>query len=178
VSRAEDILRQAYAAARRQAGPQACVAALHIGAEQTGIAVGQGAEPDWLKLLPMGAEQTARTQFRRSPPTPLDLENAIQAVEDLVMPLHRQIPAGAQLASTDAALHEIASLSGVAPSEPLLLSLEAMERCFNRLAAVVEGSPAAQQGLPDSNPFAARLLILREVMHHLQFGQLLLLHAH
>ena len=163
--------------ARQGAGPGPCIVALHIGADQTGIALGHGPEPELLTHLPLGAERTARAQFRRTPPTPLDMENAIQVVEDEVMPLHRLVPPGALLFSSDVELHEIALLAGVLPGAPVLLTLEDMERCFNRLVAVVEGSPAAQQGLPVSNAFAARLLILREFMHHLRFDQLRLLHG-
>jgi len=83
----KETLLQAYAVARQNQGPQACIVVLHIGAEQSGIAVGLGPE------------------------------------------------------------------------------------------AVVEGSPAAHQGLPQSNSFAAALLILREFMHHLQFVQIEVLHA-
>jgi NADP-dependent 3-hydroxy acid dehydrogenase YdfG len=49
------------------------------------------------------------------------------------------------------------------------LSTEAMERVFDRLAAVVTGSSAARQGIPAGREFAATLLILREFMHHLRF---------
>lgn len=174
---AEAILQQAYALARASAGQGLSLVALHIGAEEAGIAVGTGPQPDLLKLLPLGAARTAREQFRRTPPTPLALENAIQVVEDAVMPLRALIPREALLFSTDAGVREIAALSGVTPDETAL-SLEAMERCFNRLAAVVEGSSFAQQGLPESNTLAATLLILREFMHHLQFARVRLLHAH
>ena len=173
----EGTLQQGYAAARQSAGPGSCIVALHIGAEQTGIAVGRGPLPDLLKLLPMGTEDVARTQFRNTLPTPLAMENAIQVVEDRVMPLRSAIARGALLFSTDAGVLEIALLSGLASDAPQL-SLEDMERCFNRLVAVVEGSTAAQQGLPTSNAFAARLLILREFMHHLQFAHIALLDGH
>jgi hypothetical protein len=171
------ILQRAYAAARQSAGPEQCLVALHMGAEQTGIAVGQGALPDTVKWLPMGAERIAREYFRSTPPTPLALEHAIQVVEDWVMPLRAVIPRAALLFSADAGVREIALLSGLGPQASQPLSLEAMERSFNRLAAVVEGSSFAQQGLPASNGFAARLLILREFMHHLQFAHIALVHG-
>lgn len=167
-----EMLQQCYAAARQYVGTKACIVALHIGAQHSGIAVGLGPVPEALKLWPLGAERTAREQFKTSPPTPLAMENAIQVVEDVVMPLRALIARDALLFSTDATVREIALLSGVAPAEPMHLSLEAMERCFNRLSAVAQGSPAAYQGLPESNRFAATLLILREFMHHLQFAQL------
>ena len=167
-------LQRSYAAARQYAGAQACLVVLHIGVQHSGIAVGLGPVPDLVKLLPLGSAHTAQACFKT---TPLALEHAIQVVEDVVMPLRSVIPRAALLFSTDATVREIALLAGVAPSAALQLSLDAMERVFNRLSAVVEGSPAAHQGLPQSNGFAATLLILREFMHHLQFAHIVVLHA-
>ena len=175
-TRIEESLQQGFATARAHAGPGVCIALLHVGAEQSGLAVGTGAQPEWLRLLPLGVERTEREQFRTTPPTLLAMENAIQVVEDVVMPLHTLVPHGAQLFSADADVREIAKLSGLSQAWPQTLSLEAMERSFNRLAAVAEGSPAAHQGLPASNRLAAALLILREFMHHLQFAQIVVLH--
>ncbi len=176
-TRITETLQQAYATARRHAGAGDCIVVLHMGAQHSGIALGLGPEPDLVKLLPLGAVRTAQEQFRTTPPTPLALENAIQVVEDVVMPLRAVIPRAALLFCTDAAVREIALLAGVVPAETVQLSLETMERLFNRLIAVVEGSPAAHQGLPETNSFAATLLILREFMHHLQFAHIVVLHA-
>jgi exopolyphosphatase/pppGpp-phosphohydrolase len=172
-----ETLQQCYAAARRYAGANNCIVVLHMGVQQSGLAIGQGPEPALIKLLPLGTERTARAHFHTTPPTPLAMENAIQGVEDVVMPLHKLVPHGAQLFSADTDVQEIARQSGVAPAIPQTLSLDAMERTFNRLTAMVEGSPAAHQGVPASNPFAAALLILREFMHHLQFAHIVVLHA-
>lgn len=171
------ILQRGFAAARQHIGANACVVVLHIGAEQSGIAVGVGPQADLVKPLPVGSERTARAYFRTTPPSPLAMEQAIQVVEDVVMPLRADIPREALLFGADATLGEIARLAGADQSEPIRLTLDAMERLFNRLSAVVEGSPSAHQGLPESNSFAARLLILREFMHHLQFAQITVMHA-
>jgi exopolyphosphatase/pppGpp-phosphohydrolase len=174
-TRFDPILQQGYAAARAQTGPQTAIVVLHMGDQHCGMVVGSGAQPEHLNLLPLGTQRTAREQFKTTPPTPLAMENAIQLVEDVVTPLRAVIPREALLFGTNATVREIARISGVAPGAPL--SLEAVERSFNRLAAVVEGSPAAHQGLPTSNAFAAALLILREFMHHLQFAQIVVLHG-
>ena len=172
-----ETLKQSYAAARLYTGVHGCVVVLHIGAEQSGIAVGSGPDADLVKLLPLGSERTAREHFKTTPPTPLAMEYAIQVVEDVVMPLRLKIPREALLFSTDAALCQIARLAGAEQTEPMRLTLDTMERLFNRLSAVVEGSPSVHQGLPQSNSFAATLLIVREFMHHLQFAQIEVLHA-
>lgn len=166
----QTLLTTAYHAARAVAGAGANLVLLHIGAEQTGLAVGIAEQPLAFHALPLGSERTARDHFRTTPPTPLAMENAIATVEDFVMPLRPALPRDAVLFTQDAALREIATLSGV--SGKAALSLEAMERCFDNLAAVVSGTPAARMGLPETGAFAATLLILREFMHHMQFAQL------
>ena len=170
-------LQWCYAEARRHANANTCIVVLHIGAEQSGIAVGVGPELDSSRLWPLGSERTAREFFKTTPPTPLAMEHAIQVVEDVVMPLRADIPGQASLFGEGSLLREIALLAGADTVEPTRLTLEAMERLFNRLSAVVEGSPAAQQGMPESNSFAAGLLILREFMHHMRFAHIEIVHA-
>lgn len=168
----ESTVRRRYAAiraARTSAGP---VVVLHIGSEQTAIAAGSRQAPEEVLLLDLGAQATARAWFRHAPPTPLEMENAITAVEDEIMRIRTLIPQGAALLTTDAALREVARLSGIAVADEMVLSLEAMERTFDRLASVVLGSPASHAGLPENPEFAASLLILREFMHHLQFTEI------
>jgi len=165
------LLSHAYAAARQSAGPDRNVVVLHIGDEQCGMAVGIGPQPQAFYALPMGSERTAREHFRSDPPTALAMENAIAAVEDVVMPLRPLLPQDASLYTQDAALREVATLAGE-PASASVLPLESMEQCFDKLTAVVMGTPAARMGLPESRSFAARLLILREFMHHMQFARL------
>jgi exopolyphosphatase/pppGpp-phosphohydrolase len=162
-------LRTLFAAARAQVSTPSPLVLLHIDAEQTGVAVGQTAEPAAWLALAIGAESTSREHFRHNPPSPLELENAIVTVEDEVTRARALIPAGARLVTSDALIREIALLSGVNGSGTLQLSLEAMERCFERLAQLSMGRPASSDNLPSNTPFAATLLILREFMHHLQF---------
>ena len=66
-----EALLQSYGASRQRAGDQVCIVALHIGGQNSGIALGRGLQPELVKSLPLGAECTAREQFRTAPPTPL-----------------------------------------------------------------------------------------------------------
>ena len=116
--------------------------------------------------LPLGAERTAREFFRHAPPAPLELEHAIEAVEDAVMPVRSQLPAQARLVSRDPALWVLARHAGVADKSPAWLGLDAVEQLFNRLADRSAGRPATQDTLPVDGASAARLLILREALHH------------
>lgn len=166
---------QCYALARQQLGGGACIVALHLGPQHCAMAVGTGAEPPRLQFLELGLRRTVEQQFKTTPPTPLALETAIMVVEDVVMPLRALIPEGALLCSHDTVVHQIAQVSGLAAHGPMVLSLEDLERSFNRMSQVVLGSPAAHQGLPGDPHFAMALLILREFMQHLQFTQLTVL---
>lgn len=168
----EDRLLPTYQQLRAQLGEGPCVVVLHLGAQRSGIAVGTGAQVQTLRAMDLGLERTARQYFRTTPPSALAMEHAIQGVEDVVMPLHTIIPREARLFSRDEALREVAALAGVPEQGDMVLSLEAMESLFSRLASRVQGTPASQLGLPESNAFAAGLLILREFMHHLRFDRL------
>lgn len=171
-----------YRQAHALAAPGQWVTALHWGAEHSVLATGH--EPTWpsvMLTLALGQQKTARDFFRGALPTPLELETAIASVEDEVYAAHvrhRQwVPEGTTvlLCSLDPALHEIATLAGIAPGAVRVLPLEAMERLFNRLTAVAQGRPAAHEGLPASPAFAASLLVLRELMHHMPFAHITLL---
>lgn len=56
------------------------------------------------------------------------------------------LPPASTLYSTDPGLRHIALLAGVAESAAMRLELDAMERVFSRLAAVIEGKPATREG--------------------------------
>ncbi len=95
-------------------------------------------------------------------------------VEDEIARLRHDIAPGARLYSEDNDIRAIARLAGVAENEEMSLSVEAVERTFDRLALVINGRPASFEGIPDGNDFAATLLILREFMHHLQFNEIVI----
>ena len=175
-------LTEVYRQAHALAAPGQCITALHLGPVHCVLATGQEpTQPSALLTLALGQQKTARAFFRSDVPTPLELETAIASVEDEVYAAHvrhRQwVPEGAlaQLYSADPALHEIATLAGMGSGPARVLPLEAMERLFNRLAAVAQGRPAAHEGLPASPAFAASLLVLRELMHHMPFSEITLL---
>lgn len=159
-------------------------ATLHIGARETVVLIRQAGQPVSTITLAIGAQAVPATLFRHDPPTAGEIENAIMVVEDEVMPALARMPAGAVAASPDPAIRQIAVLAGVgdvgaepgAPgasgAPPLVLGLDALERVFDRFSAIVQGRPPSQDRLPSGPAFAATLLILREVMHHLKFATL------
>jgi len=179
----------AHAHGRQPAGAQPCTV-LQLGADHTIVASGADPQqPAVVVTLALGYDRTARDFFRGAVPTPLELETAIASVEDEIHAAHRlqrdhpvqgtlyaqALADGAPPPwSMDPGLHELATLAGIPPGVVRPLPLDAMERLFNRLASVSEGRPAAHEGLPESSPFAARLLVLRELMHHMPFAAITL----
>jgi len=145
---------------------------LHIGGDETTVIAPPGTAP---LSLALGSQRTATAFFRNAPPTAAELENAIMAVEDEVTRARAMVAGQADLWTTDDSIRQIALLYG-APDAPVMeLSIEAVERMFDLLAALVQGRPSSSAGIPSDIGFAATLLILREFMHHLQFAAIRIL---
>ena len=125
----------------------------------------QGARP--------GTQALGRGPFRHDPPSPLEIEHAIEQVEEAVMPLLRQLPRDTPWETRDAATRQLRRL--VHGGGEGRLSIDDVERVFNQLAAVSQGRPVASSGLPPQAAFTAHVLILREAMHHLGFASLTVL---
>lgn len=154
------------------------VVVLHVGDETTYVAAGTGPEPAIQFTLALGARRTGTGEFRHDPPTATEMELAIMTMEDEVMPLARQLPAGATLYTEDAGIREIAhiaNVAGTADAPQMRLPLDDVERVYNLLAAVALGLPASISGVRTDPPFAATLTLLREFMHHLGFGAVVIL---
>ncbi|MFZ6750997.1 hypothetical protein [Undibacterium sp. Ren11W] len=151
------------------------ITVLHLAAEQLGVASGSGMGPPETQILALGAQRSAREYFTLTPPGRREFELAIERVEDEIIRASKLLPLQAKLYSNDQLVRQIALLAGVPDGALMLFDLETMERCFSRLAAVIQGQPAAQEGIPLDNNFAAALLILREFMHHLGFSSICIL---
>lgn len=151
------------------------VVLLQVGDDTTYVAAGTGPVPDVQLKLAIGARRTGTGEFRHDPPTPGEMELAIMTVEDEVMPIARQLPPRATLYTADAGIRQIAHIAGFSDAAPIRLPLEDVERVYNLLAAVALGRPASISGVRTDPPFAATLTILREFMHHLGFGAVVIL---
>ncbi len=133
--------------------------------------------------LALGLDALTPGSFRRDPPTPLELEQAILVAEDLPTPLELEqaimvvedvlMPLAARIPP-----HPVLRLQSPVPLAEALgsrvQSRENIERLFGQLVAMVEGDPLASAQLPKDRRFAAALLILREWMHHLDAGSVAL----
>ncbi len=144
---------------------------LHIGARQT-----QVHWADQHVTLPLGFKHIGQGPFRQDPPSPLALEKAIETVEDLVMPLLKQLPpvtALRQLHTRDPLARLLASVLDVSTTTAQRLSTDDVEQVFGQLVAVSQGRPVASSGIPEGVTFVAYVLILREFMHHLGFKDII-----
>jgi hypothetical protein len=130
---------------------------LDIGARHTEAHTG-----DVAAQLALGWLITPQACFFHDPPTPAELERAIDVVEEEVMRTHRAGPSEPLLRASGDALREVAKAAGGADR----LALDTVEQLFQRIASVSLGDPSAGRGLPSGARFVATLLILREFMHH------------
>jgi len=162
---------ETYLVIRHQIADDRVVTVLHIADEYSFIAQGLLPDkPDHLWVFDIGTVRTAHDYFTHNPPTPGEVENAIQVVEDEVMPLHKLLIPKSNLYTLDGNISEIARLAAFKEYTPgMILARTDLELLFSRLAAIITGRPASQDVLPTTNSFASTLLILREVMHHLAF---------
>lgn len=139
----------------------------HLRFAEDTLQLSQGSTTIIAKLTP---ERITRQYFRHSPPTPAELEYAIQDVEDSLHPAYGHISSGS-LGAPVSALHDLAVFLAL-PAGAAALPRDDIEAGFSRLAALSEGRPLNLDPLPPDTHFAATLLIIRELMHHLDFSDL------
>lgn len=124
--------------------------------------------------LPLGTASLARQWMRHTPPTPLDMEHAIEQTEDVVMPLAAKLVRTDELLLRGSGAALILQAVGAKPDEALKWKLDEVEEIFNRIAMVSQGRPTGQEALPTAPEFYAAMVILRESLHHLRFGEVVL----
>ena len=81
---------------------------------------------------------------------------------------NQRLPAALRLQTGDARLRAlVGDVAGAARADaPVWLDIDAVEQLFNLLVARAQGRPASQDSLPVDGPSAARLVIVRELLHH------------
>ncbi len=168
----ETDIRQWYRTIRLGLPQGTPITVLHIGEQAAAVATGREAEPEKVLLLAVGSRRTATQFFLHAPPTPGEIENAIQQVEDEVTRAREMIAGYATLVTMDASIREIAHIASGNAGSAMQLPIEAVEEVFSLLASHSLGRAASSVGIPGSPTFAATLLILREFMHHLRFSSI------
>lgn len=118
--------------------------------------------------LPVGPRGLAEAALRHDPPTPVELERAIDLVEDAMTGVRVASVDRGDLSTADSLLQALPGLGLPGPG----LERDAVEVLFQRLASRAHGMPVAVDELPHGRDIAAALLILRECMHHLDFDRI------
>jgi hypothetical protein len=158
-----------YSTTRAKTPDGMSITVLPIGANQTTIPSATGPAPSASIALAIGSTKIPETCFRPELPRAREIKNAIQVIDGEVSRARKTIAIGSRLFTADADVATIVLMAGIPDGSEAILTREAMERVFARLAAATLGSPAGQEAVPASATFAATLLLLHECMHHLQF---------
>lgn len=142
---------------------------LHIAARETVATLRVPGAEDQRFVLPIGCDTLWSTPDRSHGPSPLDLENAIQVVEDQIERLYRHVPVGSRLvvdAQTLAPLRHGGAIQGLVNGA---IGLADIEHQYQQLAARAMGAPSARGSGFEHPAGDALVLILREGLHHLGF---------
>jgi len=120
-------------------------------------------------VLPVGAGAIAQALFRHEPPAAGELERAIDEVEDALAASGLGQAERGWLRTAEPRLFERLGL----PAASGRATRDEVEAQFQRLASIALGHPAPAGAPVPGGEDAARLLILRECLHHLGFAGLL-----
>jgi hypothetical protein len=143
---------------------------LQLGAETSTVLCFEDGHVVLQQELQLGTASLARQWMRHTPPTPLDIEHAIEQTEDVVMPLAAKLARTEQLQLSGSGAALILQGVGAAPDAVLNWSLDEVEDLFNRISMVSQGRPIGHKALPTEPEFYAGMVIVRECLHHLRFG--------
>ena len=135
---------------------------LQIGPDRV-VFSGEGGETE---VRGLGTVTLSRAHFQRLPPGGVELEAAIDAIEEALVPVIPELQAGDSLETSDPEVLALAEFAGLQGAGRFSLDITDVERQFNRLVDVATGRPASAEGLPLRAEFIANLVILREIMHH------------
>lgn len=113
--------------------------------------------------LNVGYDSVIEHDFKHHFPNAYQTEMAIITIETAIEQVMTLWQKTAILQTDNGEIKKIANYFNNEKS----LSTEQIERLFNRVADIIAGSPRQHDPLPDSLQFTASLLILREVLHHL-----------
>lgn len=143
---------------------------VHIGETETVFRT----EPENKSVLKLGYKQLSGSYFSNFPPTYDEVDRAINFTEETLTPIQHLFADQLILESNDPYIKAIAELAFNTISSPegeIRVPRIEIENVFDRFAAIVKGLPASQDVIPQDIEFAAYLLILREILHHLRFEE-------
>ena len=141
---------------------------LHITAQYTSL----GQTTPRADSMPIGWQSALPGNRHTLLPSAAAVEMAIMQVEDAISANWPQRLALDTVHGGDPALFRLATLSGVPALVGSRLERQQVEGLFSRLANAVEGGLAT--GLPTTAEDIGSLLILRELLHHLDIRSITL----
>ena len=106
--------------------------------------------------------QTVANWFNQNPPSSLDIEYAIQSIEDGLAPLRMVLPLQAEFYSDDVMLNALFERMGIRDAP---LSREQLEADFDLVVQNLN-RPMAMASMDLQKTAIAYELVLREAMHH------------
>ncbi|MCB6184204.1 hypothetical protein LIN78_11670 [Leeia sp. TBRC 13508] len=145
---------------------------VHISKNETQLFLANHTSEAAVGTLAIGFENVLPGPIRVTPPRPIDLELAIEYIEEEVMPWAQKLPAQPYLClvGNEEVVNVITALFDQDASKPY--SIDQIEDAFRRLCEIAEGSPAKGNESLITPVAVSTLLILREMMHHIGFNEL------
>jgi exopolyphosphatase/pppGpp-phosphohydrolase len=119
--------------------------------------------------LPVGPRGLADAVLLHDPPTPAELEWAIDVIEDALTASRLPQAERGELVTADALILALPEMKSAGAGG---LTRDVVEALFQRLASRSLGMPIPIAELPPERDIAAALIILRECMHHLGFDRI------
>ena len=119
--------------------------------------------------LPIGYQSLANKYFKSGIPTEAGAEYAINDIEDALMSNRSLINKDATLVANNKLLAETLLKNGLNQE---VHSRKTIEDLFNNFARIIMGSPNSMLSTELSGEAFALILILREILHHLDFDSI------
>jgi hypothetical protein len=126
-------------------------------------------------ILELGFKKISQTYFKHTIPTVDEIEYAINFIEDELMRYKKLSSKDEVLVCTDRVLTDIISKTTGYKAN---FTREEIETLFSRYASVSMGEPLSRSALNINADDYALVLILREIMHHLNFTGISLVRIH
>ncbi|MCU4164887.1 hypothetical protein [Carboxylicivirga caseinilyticus] len=116
--------------------------------------------------LPIGFDYIVKTFFKHEIPSESDIEYAINYIEDELMSKKELISFNENLITEDKGIKDLFLKNGLTES---IYSRQRVEELFNQYAYIVMGASPVISGIEITPKDVAVILLLREIMHHLDY---------
>jgi hypothetical protein len=126
--------------------------------------------------IPVGYKNISDRYFKHTPPTPAEIEYAINEIEDEIEKIVPKLAGYQHVYNRDDFIIRLAHLSKVDDALVMAFSRDRLESVFGQYAEISMGRPPSSTESDVSPLFYAQILLIREFMHHLKFDQLNVIH--